>query len=242
MPDVDAVLFDLDLTLVYMNADVRNRLVEQVCRDIARRHGLDEGALITLESAVTLPRWREFQDTLLASPADAPDGHTIMRSIWRDALTGCGCDDPAVVEEAFAAYWENRAGVFSAYEEVEEVLAALSARVPLAVLTNGPSITQHDKLAVLGLDGHVSFFIASGDAGCEKPDRRIFDTALAKLGVAASRTWCVGDNPQADVAGAIGAGIRAAWLNRDGRALRADEPKADAEIADLRELLPLLGY
>jgi HAD superfamily hydrolase (TIGR01549 family) len=241
MADVDAVFFDLDLTLVYMNVEVRDRLVAGICRDLAGRHGLDADALVALQGAVTLPRWREFQDTLLAAPERAPDGQTIMRSIRSDALTGSGCDDPEVVEEAFAAYWDNRDGIFAAYEEVEDVLQTLSARMPLAVITNGPSITQLDKLSILGLDRYVSIFLASGDVGCEKPDRRIFDLTLQKLGVRSERAWHVGDNPLVDVGGAIGAGIRAAWVNREGREPHPDHPKPHAEVADLRELLPLLG-
>ena len=50
----------------------------------------------------------------------------------------------------------------------------------------------------------------------------------------------VGDSDVDDVKGARAAGVRVAWLNRTGRARRADAPAPDFEIRDLTELLRLL--
>jgi FMN phosphatase YigB (HAD superfamily) len=43
-----------------------------------------------------------------------------------------------------------------------------------------------------------------------------------------------------DVKGAKAAGLRVAWVNRDGRARRPDVPPPDFEIPDLDGLLALL--
>jgi FMN phosphatase YigB (HAD superfamily) len=49
----------------------------------------------------------------------------------------------------------------------------------------------------------------------------------------------VGDSDVDDVKGAKAAGLRVAWLNRNGRSRRSEVPEPDFEIRDLRAV-PLL--
>jgi FMN phosphatase YigB (HAD superfamily) len=64
------------------------------------------------------------------------------------------------------------------------------------------------------------FVLSSGDLGIRKPDVRIFTEARERLGVAAERTWYVGDTFEQDIEGALIAGLVPIWLraspaNRD---------------------------
>jgi len=77
--------------------------------------------------------------------------------------------------------------------------------------------------------------VASAAVGVEKPDRRIFDLALARAGVPAHRVVHVGDDYEADVLGAQGAGIDAIHLVRDGLL-----SQASLQIPTLQGLLDLL--
>ena len=51
--------------------------------------------------------------------------------------------------------------------------------------------------------------LAAADTGYLKPHPRIFQAALAQLGTAADETVFIGDNPNADIAGALAVGMRA---------------------------------
>jgi FMN phosphatase YigB (HAD superfamily) len=51
----------------------------------------------------------------------------------------------------------------------------------------------------------------------------------------------VGDSHFADVLGAKHAGLRVAWLNRDGRPLPEGVPQPDLELRSLSELADLLS-
>jgi putative hydrolase of the HAD superfamily len=62
--------------------------------------------------------------------------------------------------------------------------------------------------------------VVSSEAGYEKPDPRIFLTALARRGAAPEEAAHVGDRMRADVAGAAAIGVRAVWLDRRGTAGR----------------------
>ncbi len=81
-----------------------------------------------------------------------------------------------------------------------------------------------ELLAEIGLAELFAVVTDSGRFGIEKPDRRIFEHAIASLGVAAgSPAIHVGDSWSADIAGALAVGWRAVWYGR--RALPVDDPR-----------------
>ncbi|KAK3061980.1 hypothetical protein LTS18_005053 [Coniosporium uncinatum] len=88
----------------------------------------------------------------------------------------------------------------------------------------------------------VNFVVLSYDAGCEKPDRRIFEAAEEMLvecveddeGVVASEfeKLYVGDDLEKDVLGAEDAGWNAALLDRKGQYAEAFHNKSQGETVD----------
>lgn len=78
----------------------------------------------------------------------------------------------------------------------------------VAVLTNGLPSVQALKVEALGLDelvDHVIYADRIVEGG--KPNPAAFNEALHRLGTAADRTVCVGDDPRTDIAGARAAGL-----------------------------------
>jgi putative hydrolase of the HAD superfamily len=82
----------------------------------------------------------------------------------------------------------------------------LRARGLALVVVANWDVSVHDRLRELGLAPYFDAVVSSADVGAAKPDRRIFDTALARLGVPAARALHVGDSP-ADEEGARAAGL-----------------------------------
>lgn len=122
------------------------------------------------------------------------------------------------------------------FPEVEPVLAELRRRgYRLGIVSNWDSRLVPICHA-LGITGYMEFVLASSVVGVEKPDRRIFEMALARMGVEPDRAIHVGDDFEADVLGARGAGIAAVHLNRDG-AGSSDGP-AIGSLEGLLEMLP----
>ena len=110
----------------------------------------------------------------------------------------------------------------------------------LAVITNGGSDIQSRRLAFSGLDRHVDALVTSSDVNIGKPDARIFDHALQRLGVSAEEAWMVGDSLESDVGGALNAGMTGVWFNPEGAARKPAQPEAHHVIASLTELEGLL--
>ena len=99
------------------------------------------------------------------------------------------------------------ARLFRPYEGLERVLGELRARgYQLHVLSNNSSILPL-QLRVLGIADAFDSVSWSEEMGVEKPDRRIFEVALERIGAQPHEIVYVGDSYEADVVGAKGAGI-----------------------------------
>ena len=91
----------------------------------------------------------------------------------------------------------------------------------------------------LGIARYFEVRVFSDEVGIRKPGQEIFRRALNALHVPPSDAIHVGDDVEADVAGARGAGMRAIWYN-DGSSVRSEAGGADAVIRDFEDLPPLL--
>ena len=91
--------------------------------------------------------------------------------------------------------------------------------VRLALLTNGSTEKQWEKIRRFGLAGFFDHIQVEGDLGFGKPEARAFRYALSAVDVRPEETWMVGDNLLADIDGAQRAGIFAVWCDAHGNGL-----------------------
>jgi putative hydrolase of the HAD superfamily len=99
-------------------------------------------------------------------------------------------------------------------DDTNKLLDALEVgSVPFGIVTNGAP-SQLDKIRRLGLDTRASVVLVSEILGVRKPDPEIFLAAANEVGKAPCEILFVGDHPAADIGGALGAGMQAAWLRR----------------------------
>ena len=127
---------------------------------------------------------------------------------------------------AYVAAWRMVPGAF-------ELLEALHPHAPIGVVSNNAVGEQIEKIRSCGLAPFLDTVVISEEAGVAKPDPRIFEIALARLGCTAEETVMVGDAWDNDIAGARSAGVRAVWFNRFG--VRAPE---FCHVAELRSFEP----
>lgn len=119
-----------------------------------------------------------------------------------------------------------------------EVLTVLNALGPVrsAIVSNA----DQEHLAAWNVRLPVEFILISEAVRAYKPHRLVFQQALQRLGLQPHEVLHVGDSDVDDVKGAKAAGLRVAWVNRDGRSRHPDVPPPDFEIPDLNGLLALL--
>ena len=160
--------------------------------------------------------------------------------IWEETLTALGLRDRFSPQDATALYRAKVRRHHDLYPDVLPALEALAGRCKLAVVTNGDTTTQREKVEATGLAPFVDAILVSGELGVGKPDPRIFERARAMLDVPARRAVHVGDSIEADVAGARESGIGAVWVNRSGMPSPSCHIKPDHQIRSLVELPDLV--
>ena len=129
-----------------------------------------------------------------------------------------------------------------------EVLEFCAARVPLALITNGPEDMQRAGIQNVGVAHFFRTLVISGaaDVGVRKPNPRIFHLACERLGVAPEHALMIGDHAEADVRGARAVGMTAIYIAREGpptvgtREIRLRDGLRDGRVRDLGELERLL--
>jgi putative hydrolase of the HAD superfamily len=125
------------------------------------------------------------------------------------------------------------ASVKAGTSEALEALRAAGYR--LAVISNSDGRAV-EGLAAAGLLAHFEAVIDSELVGCEKPDPRIFLTALERMGLSPAEALYVGDIYEVDVVGARRAGLDVILLDPLG-----NHPGRDVRVArSLREVVEIV--
>jgi len=139
-------------------------------------------------------------------PADSP---------WLDGSEKL----PERIRFAAAELYERfaHAESYELYPDALSTLGALrQAGLALAVVSNWDARLE-GVLAGLGIAPLIDATVYSSAVGYEKPDRRIFEAALGRIGVSARASVHVGDRARDDVEGAAALGMRTILLDRRGR-------------------------
>jgi putative hydrolase of the HAD superfamily len=140
----------------------------------------------------------------------------------------------------------TRMAALTCYPETGSVLEHWSARVPVALVTNGASRLQRAKLRATGLESAFTAVIVSEEVGIGKPDAAPFQAALGELQLTPGDVVMVGNDRERDIAGARNAHIRAIHVDRVGphppspAINRVGESATTEVVADLTQLEELL--
>jgi putative hydrolase of the HAD superfamily len=228
-----ALLLDLDDTL--LDHSRTSESVRRACELIASTFtGFDPPLLEAANDHVWIEYWPEIETLAWTG---GMDGATASREAWRRTLLTCGSSDESIVEFAFERHQELEREARRPFPDVAEILAcAAELDLRLGLVTNGPPDLQRDKLRGIGLAHSFDAIVISADIGAAKPDPAPFLAALEQLGLRPTDAWHVGDSLENDVGGALGAGITAVWLNRNGEAGTHVDVRPDLEIASLTDL------
>ena len=101
----------------------------------------------------------------------------------------------------------------------------------VVVVTNGTSAQQRGKVARCAVEAHVDAVVVSDEEGVAKPDPRLLEIALDRVGAHdADRAgvWMVGDAAHLDVAAGRAAGVRTAWVSHGQVWAGGDAPEVVA--------------
>jgi putative hydrolase of the HAD superfamily len=89
----------------------------------------------------------------------------------------------------------------------------LEKKYVLHLITNGFEKTQWSKINNSGLTKYFTHMITSEASNSLKPKKEIFEYAMNKAGASLKESIMIGDNLDADIQGAINAGMDSVFVN-----------------------------
>jgi 2-haloacid dehalogenase len=126
------------------------------------------------------------------------------------------------------------------FPEVPQVLRRLKqAGFVTAILSNGSPSMLADAVDGAKLGGLLDHILSVEEVGVFKPDARVYQLAVDRLGVPASAISFQSSNAW-DAYAASAFGMRVVWCNRYGQRRERLPGAPDREIRSLAELPPLL--
>jgi putative hydrolase of the HAD superfamily len=122
---------------------------------------------------------------------------------------------------------------FEPFPDTVPALEALRTAGVRLVAASNWDVSLHEQLDRTGLTPLLDGAISSAEVGAPKPDPEIFVRALALAGASPEEALHVGDDVEADVGGALAAGLEPVLIDRDGS---LEVPPGVRRIASLAEL------
>ena len=213
MPLPRAILFDLDDTLIRAYAqpeEAWRRLLGLFAEHLDAR---DAESIERVRRAV-MEEARAFWSDAAAAAKWRLDIAGARRLSVRRGLARLGKADDALADRIADAFTEMRRSEYRLYPDAHPTVDALrEAGVRLALVTNGASVVQRDKIMRFELAHRFDHIQIEGEFGQGKPELAVYRHALERLGVDASDAWMVGDNYEWEVVAPQRLGMSGIWYD-----------------------------
>lgn len=227
MAKYNCIMMDIDNTLLDFDAAERKALLET----------LQQFSLPCDEAAVS--RYHEINSSLW--------GELNKGKIRRDKLVVERFDRfvkeigaAAKAAELNRAYTEHLATHADVIPGAEEALQELAEVATMIAVSNGTESVERGRLKLSGFEKYFDDIFVSEAVGVSKPNPKIFQMAMRKLGIEHSdKVLVVGDSLSADIQGGVNAGLDTCWVNMNG--LENESGLTPTyEVKALRELYPIV--
>lgn len=130
----------------------------------------------------------------------------------------------------------------SLYDGVWDLLQIFKEKYQMAALSDGQKIWAERELKSCALDELLSFVLVSSDFGYRKPDLRLFETAVKKMGLAPEEILFVGNDMYRDVYGAKNANLKCVFFKSNQGDQQFHGAEADYIIYNFRELVNAINF
>ena len=188
---IKAILFDLDETLLDRNASIQLFLEEQYHR--------------FAEPLAQVP-FEEYRERFLLYDEHGYVAKEIVYARLVEEFK-LAIDPAQLVDDFYTISYQPL--LFPGTVTLLQVLRAASYK--LGIITNGSIRTQQSKLDKGGLMPLVDVALISEAEGIRKPEAELFLRATRQLDVEPHECVMVGDNPTADIGGALALGMKTVW-------------------------------
>jgi putative hydrolase of the HAD superfamily len=186
-----AVFFDIDDTLLDTSTFAES------ARKSAIQLMVDNGLPLSFDKAYTILK------EIIGQKGSNYEKHF-------DVLTKkvLGKEDPMLIALGMITYHNVKFALLRPFSKTTEILIYLKSKgYRLAVISNGLTIKQCEKLVRLNLHNFFDEVITSEEVGFEKPNKYIFEEALKRMNCTAENSIMVGNKFETDCIGAMNVGM-----------------------------------
>lgn len=227
MARYNCIMIDIDNTLLDFDAAERKALVETL-----KEYSLpfDEAALARYHE-INASLWTELNKGKIKR-----DKLVVER--FEKFAKEFGCDvKPSELNRAYSEHLATHADVIPG---AEEALQELSEVATMVAVSNGTESVERGRLKLSGYEKYFDEVLISEAVGVSKPNPKIFQMAIRKLGIEyTDKVLVVGDSLSADIQGAVNAGLDSCWVNLN-EAENTTDLTPTYEVHSLQELYPIV--
>lgn len=156
-----------------------------------------------------------------------------------------GEENPLLIALGMITYHNVKFALLRLFPQTTKTLIYLKEKgYHLGVISNGKTIKQWEKLIRLDLHHFFDEVITSEEAGVEKPDVRIFNAAMEKMGCKPNKSIMIGNKFNEDIKGALNSGMLAIMVNsklseQDKKYLKTNKQEIEVlnHIGELKNIL-----
>ncbi len=211
--NIQGIIFDINGTLVDIRTDEGN---EEIYRAIS--HFLTYQGIHLHRGDVRDAYFRIMDQQRKTCGEQYPEFDAV--EVWREFLRQYPANSslpqdklrhmPCFLAEMYRGISRTR---LQLYPDVKEVLKEMKTRFRLAAVSDGQSVWAMPEMNALGIESYFSTVIISGDCGFRKPDKRLFEAALAGLQLAPENVLFVGNDIYRDIFGAREMGMKTVFFS-----------------------------
>jgi putative hydrolase of the HAD superfamily len=166
-------------------------------------------------------------------------------SIFDEALRECGKEPVADLISGLVEVYQTHEPSISLADDASEALKTISSEVSIAIISDGPPVSQSRKVEALGLEAFADPIVLTGLRGAElhKPHREAFQQVA--LCQSANAYVYIADNPLKDFTAPKQLGWVTVRVRRAGGlyyAVENPEVNPDYEMSDCSGLSEVLAH
>jgi len=220
-----AILMDADMTILDFNSAEKHAITKLLTRFGAQ----DVEAAYERYHQINIECWLAYEKKQLTLDELQVER---FRRLCAALLPGADAVEMAIVYEDLLSQQGDL------LPRACEVMKAISACLPIAIVTNGTTDTQRKRIKASGIGEYVSHILISEETGSAKPAPDMLIKALNLMGVSPEDALMIGDSLSSDMPAARDAGVDFLWYNPSGRT-RPESARITYEARTLDEFVSI---
>lgn len=227
------VIFDLDDTLCDYQKAKKNAI--SLVNRVLESSRIDVNHFWNSYSLIEPTLFRQFVNGIISR-----DEYRLRR--YADVIQGTHENPLAFSSELNYIYMKEANHGITLFDDVIPLLKSLEKKeINTAILTNGPSDGQRDKIKALKLEEYIKKIYISEEIGLCKPSCKVFKFVIDDLNIEPSQVLMVGDSIEDDIEGAKQVEIKTVLVDRKGKYFDYKGTKI-FDLSSLKEMFECQKY